>query len=208
MKILEQCLAKQGVYKNALGFTGIQNGWIYATDTFIMVRRPLREGEQKAEDQTTPEGKYPNAEKTFNSQYIDQPGTEFPCSQFEGLHFCEKCEGKGEWTAEGECDLCSGSGEHRCPDCDSYHECGECDGSGKADRFFTCAVCDGDGVFLHDKRTKAVDLGGVRISSKHAMIIMQLPDPRYSLPDDREVAISFRGGEYQGLVSPFAETGA
>ena len=43
-----------------------------------------------------------------------------------------------------ECDVCGGSGQHYCDDCDCDHDCGECDGLGQIFDYYTeaCILVD------------------------------------------------------------------
>lgn len=165
-----------------------KNGYTYATDSMIFVRLDGVHADP-------PTGIVPKdfadialKPKKWSDLPEVPPCKQCGCGMPESV-VCWDCGGK----KEVDCDLCGGDGtvtceyyhEHDCPDCD----CGK----------VRCNTCDGEGVLHGQDRCgecPLVDCGDVKISSRYARLIAELPNVQWA-------PLAVQGKDHDGAAFRF-----
>lgn len=137
--------------------TWIKNGWEYATDTVVCVRRRFNFDDTVPTDNLP----YPDAAKVFAEALEAAPcpsaKTEIVVPMLEEPKQCKSCLGTGHEAQP--CEVCGGDGRHWCGECSASHQCGRCSGLGidPIPGGDECQDCDGTGEIRH---VEDVRLGG------------------------------------------------
>jgi hypothetical protein len=176
------------------------DGWRYATDGAIVIRRPACENEEPTSD--------------IPSSTVSEVFDAFPvCDQSIVLSGetqevkCEACLGIGMVTEN--CGTCKGSGNHVCT-CGRRHKCGVCGGKGHAKKVphEKCPICQGKKrlAFPADQFIFGNLLSGTYLGR----IFKYLPAPyAYSRSRNQQEifrhGLPFRAGCYQGFLMPLSK---
>ena len=113
----------------------VRDGWRYATDGAIVIRRPAGENEEPTEGLPS---------RTIHKVFDAFPACEHPIVLSGAIQDarCDACHGIGATTET--CATCEGSGNHVCV-CGRRHKCGVCGGKGRAKKkpHEECPICRG-----------------------------------------------------------------
>jgi hypothetical protein len=175
------------------------DGWRYATDGRIVIRRPTYENE-------VPREHFPSCSvpKVFDGFPACEHAITFSDEKQEVK--CEACRGVGMMTET--CGTCEGSGNHVCV-CGRRHKCGVCGGKGYTKKVphEECPVCLGKRrlAFPADQFIFGNLFSGIYLGR----IIKYLPAPclhsRSRTPQQiARDGLPFVAGCYQGILMPLS----
>ena len=159
----------------------VVGGFRYATDGKLAVRVPA-DGEPDADYKIKLPRKIGELFKPAAVEWLLWPAVEV----------CGNCNGSG--VVLGDCDMCSGTGDHECS-CGDKHECGYCEGDGKVDDLCDCRRAVGG----------SVKCGASEISMYYSRKISQLPRASYQPTATPATPVHFKFDGGEGVVMPFSE---
>ncbi len=175
-------------------------GWRYATDSAIVIRRPVCENEVFTE--SAPANAIPKVFDAF--PVCDQP---IVLSEERQEVRCDACRGIGMVIET--CGTCEGTGNHVCT-CGRPHKCGVCGGKGHTKRMPNekCPSCQGKKklAFPADQFIFGNLFSGIYLGR----ILKYLPAP-YAYSRSRtphEISrhgFPFQAGCYQGFLMPISK---
>ncbi len=169
----------------------VRDGWLCATDgrVGVMVQTEAPDSDPKG----------PNLPALVLEFHAKATGEWKPWPKPEAgkTRPCESCYGKG--TAIEKCSVCRGTGEVECPRCGNDTECENCHGNGNVHLTTPCPQCTGTGLQPDFKQ----EVGGYKISGRHAEIIAGLPNVEFSVitgPESYQKITPFRFEGGLGVV--------
>ncbi|HYE19232.1 MAG TPA: hypothetical protein VEA69_12350 [Tepidisphaeraceae bacterium] len=194
LEILKRFCAKEdGRYAMSEPFA--KGGYTYATDGHIAVRVPTPD---VADTGPTDGAKPVDAASMFQRFGGDAttpwPAADYHCAEGE----CETCEGAGR-VNRTPCDVCHGTGEHRCHDCGDVHDCRRCEGGSVGGD--PCPECHGVRRVVAPRR---LCVGGVWVAVKYDRMIRSLGEVTYAVAkpaDLQQPMVRFRWPGGEGLVT-------
>lgn len=201
--IFRECVGEENL-RFTLCTPACVNGFIYATDGRILVRRKARPEIEALCESAKPEGRFPNVDFIVKTITAVHPSEKLTCvPQPCELPDCEKCKGSGVLKAFF-CNTCSGQGDEEC-DLGHFHECPRCHGVGEIKEGDKCGKCDGVGKQVYHSEHRVAIGSDTFLSWQLATLLKShsaLLHVRSRKQNKYGIFFMIPGTEIEGVVMP------
>jgi len=175
----------------------ILNGWKYATNGYIAIRRPSTQPPSQ-----TPTLPWPPIESVFawpeDLAFLPTPGIVGDPKLIE----CPHCNGHRRQPVQ--CCTCKGTGSCTCSRCQGEHDCGKCRGNGEVYTGAPCNRCRASGKVLTvpDQRWAGCTIDGTLYMLMESLPRLTIAARAWTMKDTTRPFLCFRfAGDGQGVLA-------